>query len=182
MELAQNKESQLLKQANQGDTEAFAQIHQIYAAKLFRFVRFKVSTQEIAEDITQELFFKTWKYLIEPQNEIKNIKAFLYRTARNLIINFYAQKSKAALPLKEDLISADAPTSKSVNDKIDINLEITKTKKVVKKLPEQYQEVIMLRFLDELSISEISQVLDKPKNSVYVLIHRALKALKKELK
>ncbi|MBU1036885.1 RNA polymerase sigma factor [Patescibacteria group bacterium] len=180
--ISKNKERELLKEANQGDEQAYAQIYEIYAAKLFRFIRFKVSSRELAEDITQEVFFKTWRYLIEPENKIKNIKAFLYRTARNLVIDFYIQKSKATLSLEDDLVSVDLTGTDSADHKIDVDLQINEIKLVLKKLSEQYQEVIILRFLDGLSISEISQILDKAKNSVYVLIHRALKVLKKELK
>lgn len=179
--ITKNQENILLKKANQGDSEAFARIYQIYAEKLFRFVRFKVSTRGIAEDITQEVFFKTWEYIVGNDKRIENIKAFLYRIARNLVINFYAEKERMPAELNENLADKNLMGLDFAGDKIDINLEVDKVKLVLKKLPRQYQEVIIMRFLDELTISEIAQILNKSKNSTYVLIHRAIKAIKKEL-
>lgn len=173
------EEKILLKKAGQGAPEAFEQVYDLYVKKIYRFIYYKLNSKEEAEDLTSEVFCRTWHYIAQG-NKIKNLKPFLYKIAYNLVIDFYAQKQKAPLELKEELKETIVDKF-SLSDQIEQSFELRHVKKAMKKLPAIYQEILILRYLDDLTISEISQVLKKSKNSVYVLIHRAIKALKKIL-
>src|SRR5437868_3511880 len=74
------------------DPEAYAALYDTYVKQIYRFVYFKVSSHEEAEDITSEVFLKAWHY-IQEKREIKSFSGLLYRMARNCIIDLYRHKS-----------------------------------------------------------------------------------------
>src|SRR3989344_3440161 len=81
--------------SNEQKEEAFTQGYQTHADAIYRHCYFRVHNKELAQDLTQETFIKTWKYIIEGK-EIKNLKAFLYKVAINLIIDD-SRKKKAVV-------------------------------------------------------------------------------------
>lgn len=175
-----NQENNLLKQVNQGENQAFEEFYGLYVKKIYRFIYYKVNSKQETEDLTSETFCRAWQSVAQG-SKIKNFKAFIYRIAHNLVVNYYAQKQKAPLELNEELKETLAEKN-GLEKRMEINSDVEQVKKIISRLPNSYQEILIMRFLDELSISEISQVLGKSKNNVYVLIHRALRVLKKELK
>ncbi|MCK4525285.1 MAG: RNA polymerase sigma factor, partial [Candidatus Andersenbacteria bacterium] len=98
-ELENLEEKLILKRALNGEREAFAEIYDFYVVRIFRFVYLKTSSKETAEDLTSDTFLKCWRY-IKQKNEagkkeiVKNnkISSFLYKIARNLIIDHYRKK------------------------------------------------------------------------------------------
>lgn len=175
--MQQTKE--LLKKINQGDNHAFEQVYDLYVKKIYRYIYYKTSSHTQAEDLTSEVFCNSWQHISQGK-KINNLNAFIYRIAHNLVVNFYTQKEKHPIELNEEL-KATIPGKKDFTEDVDINIEVEQIKKIINQLPSSYQEVIRFRYLDELSIVEISNILNKSKNSVYVLIHRALKALKDKI-
>ena|SRR3989338_2388713 len=174
------REHKLLKQVNQGENQAFEEFYGLYVKKIYRFIYYRINSKQEAQDLTSETFCRAWQSTAQG-GKIENLKAFIYRIAHNLIVDFYAQKQKAPLELNEEL-KETLPDERSLDNNIDVNLDLGQVKKAISKLSDSYREVLIMRFLDELSISEISQALGKSKNNVYVLIYRALKAVKEELK
>ena len=171
------REHKLLKQVNQGESRAFEEFYGLYVKKIYRFIYYRINSKQEAQDLTSETFCRAWQSTAQG-GKIENLKAFIYRIAHNLIVDFYAQKQKAPLELNEEL-KETLPDGGSLDKNIDVDLDLEQVKRAIKKLPSNYQEILIMRFLDELSISEISQVLGKSKNNIYVLIHRALSVLKK---
>ena len=160
--------------------KSFSRIYDKYIDKIYRFVFLKVDSQETAEDLTAEAFSKTWVFFKEKDEEIDNIQAFLYKTARNLVIDYYRQRGR--IPV----ISVDNPAiidpRQDLEEKAIINSDIKSIKQALANLNEDYQNAIIWYYLDDLSVSEVSQLLDRTKDATRVLIHRALNALKKEIK
>ncbi len=162
------------------DTEAFGELYNIYVVKIYRFVYFKVSTAEEAQDITSETFLKTWEYL-NKEEQIENFKALLYKIARNLVIDFYRKRSQAEILVVETEDELENLASKMEDVSIrqaEVKLEIQEIEKNLRKLKDEYREVIILKFIEGFSTGEIAKILEKPKSNVRVLSHRALKALK----
>lgn len=160
--------------------KSFSRIYDKYIDKIYRFVFLKVDSQEIAEDLTAEAFSKTWVSFKKKGPEIENIQAFLYKTARNLVIDYYRQKGRFPV------ISADNPSivdpRQDLEEKAIINSDIEYIRQALVNLNEDYQNAIIWYYLDDLSVSEVSQLLGRTKEATRVLIHRALNALKKEIK
>jgi RNA polymerase sigma-70 factor (ECF subfamily) len=169
----------LIYQTRRGKPEAFAKLYDKYLDKIYRFIFFRVPSQEQAEDLCSQVFLKVLEY-INSGRKIENFQALLYQTARNLIIDSYRQKGKEIL-LEDFSQGINLSLEESLEEQIDRELDLKEIEKALKKLHPGYQEIIILHYLEELSIKEIAEILEKNKGAVRVLIHRALKALKKEL-
>ncbi len=159
--------------------KTFSQIYDRYINKIYRFVFLKVNSQEIAEDLTSEAFSKTWVVFKENQDEIKNVRAFLYKTASNLIIDHYREKGKA------NVISVNNPSivdpKQDLEKHVLLSSDMNDVKQALVHLKEDYQNVIFWHYLDDLPISEVSELLNRSEQATRVLLHRALKALKQKI-
>lgn len=161
------------------DPEAFGKIYDLYARRIYRFVYFKVSSEEEAEDITADVFLKAWSFLLDEKGgEVRHLSALLYSIARNRVIDFYrARGNRETLPLvegAEEMISDDRMDLKKVNTGIDAKM----LEKRLRSLKDEYREVIVMKYLDELETTEISRILGKTHGNVRVLLHRATEALR----
>ena len=149
--------------------------------KVFRFIYFRVDKIEIAQDLTAQAFLKCWQTDTNSKSVIKNPQAFVYRVARNQIIDFYRQKNKTPISLEELKEKGIEVPQKSFVFKIELTLEMENLKKVLQRIKPEYSEVIIWHYIDNLSTKEISEILQKKENNVRVLLHRALETLKKEV-
>lgn len=173
------KEKYLLFRAKSfNDADAYGQIYDRYVEQIYRFIFFKIGNGPDAEDITSETFLKAWQYIKEGK-PIKNLNAFLYAVARNLVVDHYrAQAKKREF---EEVVFTDIKSDANIAAKLDIKSGAEEILQAMKSLKDEYCEVIVLRFLNDSSISEIAGIIDKTSNNTRVLIHRALEALKKAL-
>ena len=169
-----DNEKLILFKASRGDSEAYGELFDKYSKPIYRFIYFKVATEEIAEDLASQAFLKVWEYILEGK-KIKQFKPFIYRTARNLIIDYYRTREKEELPLIYD--SEDIPDQL----KIDPDKEIDKQnlERLIASLKSDQREIIVLRYIEGFSIKEISKIVDKSSGNVRVIIHRAIKELQK---
>ena len=177
------QEKRFLDRVKAKDPEVFAEIYNHYIDQIYRFIYFKVPRREEAEDLTSEVFLKTWQYLFGAQKEVKNLRALLYQIAKNLIVDFYRQRSKVEIIEDEYIIDrVEITHQQSLLSEIDDRSEIINIEKALKKLKDEYKEVIILRYLEQLELPEIAKILNKSKGAVRVLLHRALKVIKDYLK
>ncbi len=159
--------------------EEFSEFYDKNIDKVFRFVYLRVDTTETAQDLTSLAFLKLWK---RQGSEISNPTAFLYRIARNQIIDFYREKSKKPLSLSKVGEIADFQVAQpTFCQKIELTLEIENIKEVLHNIKPVYADVIIWHYVDDLSSKEIAQILEKREGNIRVIIHRALKALKEQL-
>jgi len=175
------RQNKILAKINKGDEAAFMEMYNYYAPKLFRHACFRLSSRELAEDIAQQVFYKTWQYIINPKNKIDNLNAFLYKTINNLITDHYRLATKETLPL-DDVIEDHGNkifNEPSYEVEIDSDLEKIKVRESIKLLKPEQQELIAWRYLDDLTTAEISKISGKSSGAIYVGIHRALKELRK---
>ena len=160
--------------------EKFSRIYDECVDKIYRFVFLKVNSQEIAEDLTSETFLKCWRTFKEKENEIVNPSAFLYQIARNLIVDFYRDKAKTQFILA-DCDQIDDPVAVNPVEKVLFNSDIAVIKGAIGQLKDDYQNIIIWHYLDDLSVPEIAKITNKAEGTVRVTLHRALKALKTRL-
>jgi len=171
----------ILIKALQGNKKAFGYIFDKYNKKIYRFIFFKVSKHEAAEDLTSQVFLKAWEYIIN-KNKIDNLQAFLYQVARNTVIDYYRSKEREELPLiYEDKDTVSQEKIVFLDRELDGKIDKEKLLKIINNLRGQYREVITLRYVEEYSINEISKILNKSKVNIRVMIHRALKDIKEML-
>jgi len=156
----------------------FSKIYDRYIDKIYRFVFFKVNSQEIAQDLTSETFLKTWESF-KNGNKIENPQAYLYKTARNLVIDFYREKGKVQIVSAENPLIPD-PTQ-NLEEKAILSSELGQIRQALTELNDDYQNVIIWHYLDDLPICEISQMLGRTDDATRVLLSRALQALRNEI-
>src|SRR3989344_1066279 len=152
----------------------FLAAYETYADALFRHCYFRVYDRELAKDLVQEAFCRTWTFLSEGK-EIKNIRAFLYRVLHNLIVDTVRRKSPLSLnQLVEEGFSPKDESSPDIE-------QLLTAKEIIQKLEsweEPYRSVILMRFIDDLSPKEISVILGISENAVSVRIHRGMAQLR----
>jgi len=161
----------------------FSKIYDKYIEKIYRFVFLKVSSPEVAEDLTSETFLKGWLAFRQQATsnkqqatKIENPPAFLYQIARNLVIDHYREKGKAQIVPAEDYRIIDPRIN--LEERANLNSDFEQVRHALINLKEDYQDVIIYRYLDELSVPEIAKILEKSDGTVRVLLHRALVALR----
>lgn len=152
----------------------FLKAYEEYSNAIFRYCLFKVSDREVALDIMQDTFTKTWEYMVKGEN-IENIKAFLYRVAGNLVIDQYRKKTTDSL---EDLQEEGFDPSFNDTDSWVEKLDGKKAIGLLSKLSKDYNEALFLKYVEGLSISEISEVTGDGKNTVTVRLHRGIEKLR----
>jgi RNA polymerase sigma-70 factor (ECF subfamily) len=158
----------------------YSKIYDQYIAKIYRFIFIKVNSPEIAEDLTSETFLRGWERLKELNGKIDNLPAFLYQIARNLVVDYYREKNNATLVSADSSQIADPRDDLAEKATFNSDLQIILT--AMSSLSDDYREVINLHYLDDLSIKETAQILNRPEGTVRVMLHRALKELREQLK
>ena len=158
--------------------DEFIQSYEKYSEAIFRHCYYRVFDREKAKDFAQEAFFRTWKYISEGNN-VDNIRAFVYRTANNIIID----ESRKNKPVSLDSIMEKGFSPKVEDLKfIENKFASQKLIKIINSLDEKYRDVVMMKYIDGLSSKEIAQIIGEKENNVYVRIHRALEKIKEILK
>ncbi len=141
-----------------------------YSQAIFRYIFLKISDRERALDLSQETFTRAWESIIQGTHVI-NMKAFLYRIARNIVIDEYRKKKSESLDaLFEEGYDFRDTKAPEVIDQIDGGILL----KQLEGLEEKYRDVLMMRYVEDLSIKEIARITGEAENTVSVRIHRAI--------
>jgi len=157
----------------------FSKIYDKHIDKIYRFVFLKVSSKDIAQDLCSETFLKCWEVYKTDEKKIENPQAFLYRIARNLVTDHYREKGRTQVVSVEDFPIIDPRPG--VEEKINLDFELKQVKAAMVNLKDDYQNVIIWHYLDDLPIQKVAELMNKSEDTTRVTLHRALKALKNEL-
>ena len=154
----------------------FHEAYELHADSLFRFSYFKLSDREKAKDIVQDTFVRYWEY-IAADGKVENVKAFLYRIANNAIIDIYRKKKEISLDILED--EGFEPSDPESHHEMSRSIDSKSALQLVNSLEEKDRWIIVMRYVEGLSVKEIAEVLDERENTISVKIHRALKELQR---
>jgi RNA polymerase sigma-70 factor, ECF subfamily len=177
-----------IKQVIKGDQDAFADIVEIYSNSIFQLGYRMLGNRHEAEDIAQEAFIRAYVN-IKTFNQDLKFSTWLFRIATNLCID-RIRKKKPDYYLDAEVSGTDGLTmysQLSSNSPLPENelesLELQESvQKEILKLPEKYRSVIVLKYMEELSLNEISEILDMPLGTVKTRIHRGREALRQQLR
>lgn len=175
----EHEDAHLIQKAKAGDANAFGELYERYAEQLFRFIYSQTSNRLDAEDLSADVFLKAWRSLARYEERGFSFSAYLFRIARNLLIDSRRNK-KPIDPISEDELM-DFPDS-MISDPSTVLAAKVQHKELVNilsQLREDYRTVLILRFLNDLSPEETSQVMGRSIGAVRVLQHRALTSLRK---
>jgi RNA polymerase sigma-70 factor (ECF subfamily) len=169
------EDTRLLLLATQGDKDAFGQLYERYMAEIYRYIYYRLGDHHEAEDITANVFIKTWEYLpkiYQQGGNIQNFRNWLYRVAKNLIIDFY--RTKKTTLLQNGFYEEDDSIKKIVDQNVQIRILI----KAIMALKPDYQQIIILRFINQLSHKEVAEIMELSTGQTRILQFRALKKLR----
>lgn len=155
-----------------------------YNDALFRHAYLRVSNREKAIDLVHDTFTKVWSYL-KGGYEIETFRPFLYKVLNNLIIDEYRRRKESSLDAMLEMEGVDegsfAELSESSAEALAATIDGKKAFELLEEMPDQYREVILLRFVDQLGPREISELIEESENVVSVRIHRGLKLLRQKI-
>jgi RNA polymerase sigma-70 factor (ECF subfamily) len=169
-------EKDIIEKAIQGEASAFGLLYDKYQPQIYRFIYLKVGHREEAEDLTHQVFLKAWGNIDRYDFRGFPFSSWLYQAARNQVIDYYrTKKTNIALESISELRIEEVSYSGSIDE----NSEIKKIKKAISRLNPVQQDVIILRFIEDFSVSETASILNKTETAVKLLQHRAIKNLSK---
>lgn len=159
-----------------GDSmEDFSAAYNEYKDAIFRHCYFHTFDRELAKDLLQETFVKTWEYIVAG-NKVENLRAFLYKVATNLVINAARKKKEQSLEALQEQGFDPAGDGDSFASRDPI--AETRVMNVLGKIEEPYRSAVTMRFIEGLSPAEIANVTGENANAVSVRINRGLKQLR----
>lgn len=162
-----------LKQVTQL-TKTLTNAHHDYQKSLGTYAFFKVHNQAVSQDLVQDTFMKTWAYLVKG-GKIDTMKAFLYHALNDLIVDQYRKHKTVSLDvLFEKGFEPSADDSGRLFNILDGKAILL----LIQRLPEKFQKVMRMRYMQDLSLKEMSLITGQSKNTIAVQAHRGLKMLK----
>jgi RNA polymerase sigma-70 factor, ECF subfamily len=166
-------EKRLVEQAKAGDGEAFSELYEACVERVYRFIFFRVTDVQVAEDLTSQVFLKAWQNLgrYRPHGPFL---AWLYAIARNTVIdNYRTRKQTVSLDEAAPLAAQDD----KLDEQVQFEFEMKSVQAAMQHLTHDQQEVITLRFIADYETAEIAKQMGKSEGAVRALQMRALQAL-----
>lgn len=164
----------VIKKNETAQQERLSTAHHDFEKGLNKRAFFKVNNHSVGEDLVQDTFMNTWKYLIKG-GKIDVMKAFLYHTLNNLIIDKYRKRKTISLDaLVEDGFEPISNYSENILDILDGKNALL----LIQRLPEKYQKIMRMKYIQSLTTKEMSLITGQSKNSITVQAYRGLEKLK----
>ncbi|MBI2594181.1 RNA polymerase sigma factor [Candidatus Curtissbacteria bacterium] len=163
----------LITQAQAGDKDAFGQIYELFYPRIYRYCQFNLD-RELAQDLCQETFLRAWKAL--PSFSHKkggSFQAFLFKIARNLIIDFARKKKE--FPLRD---YQEIETNEELAEQTDREFEKERLGRALSQLADSERQIIILRYFEEMTVFEVAKIVGVREGALRVRVHRILKKLK----
>jgi len=170
----------LAARAGQGDRAAYGELYQRYVDKIYRYIFFKVGSRDETEDLTSQTFLKAWDAIGDYEWRNHPFGAWLFRIAHNLVVDYHRSRRDSvalddATPHLEHRASRDELRPEWVMGEM---ITMDRVRRAIGRLTEEQQQVLILRFFDELSTGEVAQIMGKNSGAVRGLQFRALSALR----
>lgn len=163
-----------------GKAEAFDQLYEEHMLAIYAYCYARLGNRQDAEDATEQTFLQAWGALDRYRDQGVPIKAWLYRIASNVVIDMFRRRRiRLHSPLEE--ADALADPSKQPPEAVETRELYGDLQRAIQSLPVDYQQVVGLRFSQDMSLAEIAQVMGRSQGSVKMLLHRAVVALRKRL-
>lgn len=173
-------EDDVLARASQGDRDAFGELYERYVERIFNYVYYRTGNVHDAEDLAARVFQRAMKHVVNYTDRGVPFSAWLYRIAHNLVANWHRDRSrKQEIPLDEIPIMparGDYPEKNLVRSQ-----EQDALLKLIRTLPADRQNLLILKFVEDLSNAEIGAIMGRSEGAVKSLYHRTLLALRDQI-
>jgi len=168
-----------LAAAKRLEPAAVAAIYDAFANAIFRYVSFRVRSPEDAEDLTDQVFLKMIEALPAYDDRGLPFAAWLYRIARNLLVDRYRRSAREPLALSESLEArghGSDPVAAAVS-----TLDREAVHSALGELTDEQRQVVVLRFIEGWDVEEVAEAMGRKPGAIHALQHRALGALQRAL-
>lgn len=168
----------LLERARRADPEALAELYDQYVDRIYAYIYHRIGQTEVAEDLTGQVFMRMLEAIQAGHPWRTSFSGWLYRIAHNLVIDFYRRRQRATFVE----LDGAAPIQATDGDPwraAELRLESQRVRKALQMLTEEQSQVITLRFLEELSIAEVADLMGKTEGAIKALQYRAILTLKR---
>jgi RNA polymerase sigma-70 factor (ECF subfamily) len=176
-DLKGKSESDLISLACDGNAEAFGVLYEKYLDQIYNYIYYRTSSGKEAEDICSRVFLRALNHIEKYEDRGYPFSAWLYRIAHNLVVNWYRDSQRSD---EISLLDHYPPPSVdgSVEEKIEQKDEREELLKVIRDLPEDRKELLILKHVEGLTNSEIGQIMDRTEGAIKALYHRTLESLR----
>jgi len=173
-------DDELLNLASNGDREAFGLLYERYISKIYSYIYYRTGNRNDAEDLTERVFYRALRHIVNYDNRGLPFSAWLYRIAHNLVANWYRDNSRRKeIQLEDGVFSTDShnyPEQELLfTEEHQIMLEI------VQSFPPERQQLLFLKYVEHLSNAEIGRIMGRTEGAIKSLYHRTLIALREEM-
>lgn len=170
----------LVLQAKKGDEGAFEELYNMFAKDLYRYTASRIP-EDHAGDLVSEIFFRVWKKLPSFQGEFQGqFRAWMFTIAHHLVIDFY-RTNRESLPIEEGQDIVDEDSSSDPTHLLATETDFDRTQEALHKLPEKQREALILRYMNDIPLADIAEIMQEKEGNVRILIHRGLKRLRELL-
>lgn len=171
------RDQQIPADIKKGDSEAFGKLYDEYIKKIYNFIYYKTHHKETAEDLTSATFVKALQNIQKYSLEKGSFSAWLYKIARNTVIDHYR-----TMKFNYNIEDAwDISSDEKIDFDTDSRLKIEEIKKYIKDFKQTERDIIIMRVWQEMSYREIAEILGKTENNCKVIFSRAIKNLKEKM-
>jgi RNA polymerase sigma-70 factor, ECF subfamily len=181
-QMDKNNAAELMRLAIAGDKNAFSSIYEQYFSPVYRYIYFRVQSKVVAEDIAQAVFLKVWEKLPDYQDLKRPPLAYFFTIARNKVIDHWRQNKRVELFAEENDLDKIPDAAKTAEEIVSRGLAMEEISRVLEKISSDQQEVIILKFINELSYLEIARILRKNETAIRKIASRGLENLRKHFK
>ena len=162
------------------DPEAFGLLYERYVANIYNYIYYRTSNHHDAEDLTARTFYRALKHIPRYVDRGAPFSAYLYRIAHNIVANWHRDHSRRQIISLDEMVmrtlKREGPVALAEEHEAqDFLLQ------VVRRLPPERQQLLILKFVEQMSNAEIAQVMGRTEGAIKSLYHRTLVALRKEL-
>ncbi len=169
-----------LVESAKSDKEAFGALYERYLPKMYNYIYYRTGNPHDAEDLTARLFFRAFSHIGNYEDRGVPFQAWLYRIAHNLVANWHRDQGRRKIIALDDYVAhsliSEAP------DRLTEDLEERQQMiQAVRRLPEDRQQLLLLKFIEQLSNAEIGQIMGRTEGAIKSLYHRTLLSLRDEL-
>lgn len=167
--------------ASQGDSDAFSLLYELNVNRIYNYVFYRIGSEAEAEDITARVFFKAFGHINSYVEKGVPFSAWLYRIAHNLIANWHRDNARKNEVSLEDHLEIPHKTDQPERT-MEQAQEIDLLTKGIRRLSPDRQQLLVLKFTEGLSNTEIGIIMGKSEGAVKSLYHRSLSALRDEMR
>lgn len=173
------KISELIARAKE-DQDAFGELYELYVDRIYNYVYYRTGDVAEAEDLTAKIFMRAMKHIPNYDDRGLPFSAWLYRIARNLVANWHRDRSRRRIISLDDIahwrVGGESP---------EIHTQLVEDRDAlltaVRRLPADRQELLIFKFVDQLSNAEIGEIMGRSEGAIKSLYHRTLLSLRSEV-